>query len=441
MTYYALLLFFLVEYVRPGNFVPGLDALKLNLLVPVTAIIGTFVRKSPVSNRDLMNEPNTIAMIAFLGVLCMSTLFAVVTSYAFDVTKNVFAYMLIYLVLVRQLGDVARIKGVFATLIGVHVLAIGLSPDIFADSSGRASVNAGAFLGDGNDFALSVNIILPLCLFLLQESRKKLGQLLWLGTTILLLLAIVATKSRGGTIALVVVGLYFWMRSRRKLATAACVLAGALTVVVAAPPAYFSRMSTISDTEESSAQGRINAWKTAASMAADNPLLGAGAGHFPSAYGARKGGRWMTAHSIYFLLLGELGIPGISVLLFLIIYNLVGNRRLQRDLKQFDPDRTLTASNLLASTSAAMVAFAVAGTFLSAAYYPHLYVISGLAAAARYVVRQEIAALSVAGTASPEQLPAAPVLVTHGVISPTWQPRPAQVSRVGSTTRFSTKIS
>jgi putative inorganic carbon (hco3(-)) transporter len=441
MTYYTLLLFFLVEYVRPGNFVPGLDALKLNLLVPVTAIVGTFVRKSPVSNRDMLSEPNTMAMIVFLGLLCVSTLLATLTSNAFDVTKNVFAYMLIYTVLVRQLGSVDRIKGVFATLIGVHVIAIALSPNIFADSSGRASVAAGAFLGDGNDFALSVNIILPLCLFLLQESRKKLPKILWLSATLLLVMAIVATKSRGGTIALVIVGLYFWMKSRRKAATAACVLAAAAIVFIAAPPAYFNRMSTMTDTEESSAQGRITAWKTAGKMAAASPLLGAGAGHFPSAYGKWNGGRWMTAHSVYFLLLGELGIPGISVLFFLILYNLFANRRLQRALKQFEPDRTLTAANLLASTSAAVVAFAVAGAFLSAAYYPHLYVISGLAAAARHVVRQEIAALAQVGTSPQEQMSMAPVPVTHGVVSPTWRPRPAQAHRVGSARNLSAKTS
>ncbi len=423
MAYYALLLFFIVEYVRPGNFIPGFDALKLNLLVPVTAIVGTFVRKSPVSNRDLLAEPNTIAMIVFLGLLCVSTLFAVVTTYAFDITRTVFAYMLIYTVLVRQLGDVDRVKGVFKALIGAHVLAIGLSPDIFADSSGRASVTAGGFLGDGNDFALSVNICLPMCLFLLQESRKKLPKLFWLGAIVLLVMAIVATKSRGGTIALVVMGLYFWTKSPRKVVMAACVLGAAAIILVAAPPSYFNRMSTMADTEESSAHARITAWTTAVGMAADNPILGAGAGHFPSAYGTANGGRWMTAHSIYFLLLGELGIPGISVLLFLIIYNLWANRRLQRELRDFDSDRTLTAVNLLAATSASMVAFAVAGAFLSAAYYPHLYVLAGLFSATRHVVRQQLATQFATGASPQEYRASALVPVTHGAISPAWQPR------------------
>ena len=423
MSYYALLLFFIVEYIRPGNFIPGFDALKLSLLVPVAAIVGTFVRKSPVPNRDLLAEPNTIAMVVFLGLLCISTVFAVVTSNAFDVTKNVFAYMLIYTVLVRQLSDVDRIKGVFTVLVGVHVLAIALSPGIFADSSGRGSVTAGAFLSDGNDFALSVTICLPLCVFLLQESRKKLRKMCWLGTIGLLVMAIIATKSRGGSIALVIMGVHVWWKSRRKVMMAACVLGAALVIVVAAPPAYFNRMATMADSEESSAQARINAWNTAIAIAKSSPLLGAGAGHFPSAYGARNGGRWMTAHSIYFLLLGELGFPGLFVLVFLIFYNLFANGRLQRQLKEFEPERTATAASLLACTSASMVSFAVAGTFLSAAYYPHLYVVAGLCSATRYVVRQQMAA-QFATDGDPQKSRAiVPVPVTHGVISPAWQPR------------------
>ena len=422
MTYYALLLFFIVEYVRPGNYVPGVDALKLNLLVPMAAILGTVFRRSPVSNREFLAEPSTIALAVFLCLLCLSTVMAVVTMYAFDATKVVFAYILIYMVLVRQCADLDRIKGVFKSLVVAHLLAIALSPDIFSDTSGRASVTAGSFLGDGNDYALSVTVCLPLCLFLLMESRKKLPKLFWMAAMLLLVMSVVATKSRGGTIALVVVGLYFWIKSKRKLLTASIVLSAVVIVFIAAPPAYFSRMSTMTDTEESSAQGRITAWKTAFGIAVANPLMGAGAGHFPSAYGQANGGRWMTAHSIYFLLLGELGFPGLAVLLFLIFYNLAANRRLQHELKTLEPARAILASNLLACTSASMVAFAVAGAFLSAAYYPHVYVIAGLHAAARRVVRRELAAQTSPASRPHEHAAGAAGPVTHGTISSGWRP-------------------
>ena len=43
MIYYGLLLFFIVEYVRPGDLVPGLNALRLNTLIPFGVVFGTLV--------------------------------------------------------------------------------------------------------------------------------------------------------------------------------------------------------------------------------------------------------------------------------------------------------------------------------------------------------------------------------------------------------------
>jgi hypothetical protein len=141
---------------------------------------------------------------------------------------------------------------------------------------------------------------------------------------------------------------------------------------VAAPAGYFERMRTTADTEESSAQGRITAWKSGFGMALGNPLLGAGAGNFPVGFGRLNGGRWMTAHSIYFLLLGELGFPGLFLLIGLIWANLSANVSLQREVRRLDPERAARMANLLSCGSASMVGFAIAGAFLSAAYYPHL---------------------------------------------------------------------
>jgi hypothetical protein len=54
-----------------------------------------------------------------------------------------------------------------------------------------------------------------------------------------------------------------------------------------------------------------------------------------------------------------------------------------------------------------------------------MYVISGLLAATRYVVRQELAAQVEVGRVPEPALgaAAAPVLVRNGVISPEWRPR------------------
>ena len=422
MTYYLLLLFFVFDYIRPGTYIPGLDALHFNSVVPVLAIIGTLAIKTRVSNKDALAEPNTALMGVLLVMLCVSTLFATVTMYAFDVTKTVFAYILIYFVIVRQVGDVKRLKGILMTLVLVHIVVTALNPAMFLEPDSRVPIESGAFLGDGNDFSLSVNVCLPLCLFLLLESNKKLHKVGWVFVLLIMVMGIVATKSRGGTLALIAIGIYFWLKSNRKVLTASLAFLTLLVILVAAPPSYFARMSTMTDTEESSAQGRIDAWKTSTKIAVGSPLLGTGAGNFPSAFGAMNQSRWMTAHSIYFLILGELGFPGLLLLLTIIISNLTANARLLRKVKRERPE-LLTAINMLSCTSASMLGFAVGGAFLSAAYYPHMYLISGLMAAVRRLTREQLA------DAVTEQQPAVAAVmqrrITHGAISPDWRPRAA----------------
>ena len=427
MIYYATLLFFVFEYIRPGAYVPGLDALHLNAIVPLTCILGTLLAKTPVSNRQFWAEPNTLIFGTMLGLLGLSVVFAPVTKTAWDVTVTVLEYMFIYWVLIRQTGDLRRLKGVFITLILVHVVISALNPAVFMEWESRVGLNSGSFLGDGNDFSLSLNICIPLCLFLLQESKKKIHKVFWSGTLLALVVAVIATKSRGGTVALASLGLYYWLKSQKKAQTAVLFVVLLAVVVAIAPRSYFERMSSMADTEEGSTQGRIIAWKASVQMAIANPLLGAGAGHFPIAYGTRyhvEGTPWLTAHSIYFLALGELGFPGLAVLLTFIFWNLAAHRRLVRETMRLPPDRALQARNVLACTSAALVAFASGGVFLSAVYYPHMYVLAGLLGAARHVVRMEIEA----GERAVDGLPALqtrPVTGSLGPydISPEWNPR------------------
>jgi O-antigen ligase len=170
-------------------------------------------------------------------------------------------------------------------------------------------------------------------------------------------------------------------------------------VFIYAPPTYFQRMELIKSYEtEGSAQGRIMAWKAGVRMALDHPILGVGAGHFPVKFGVEyrppQFGRteipWLTAHSIYFLVLGELGFPGLAVLLVLIGSNLVANRRVQLEIEEWEGSARITDVRLLVCLSASLIAFAVAGAFLTAIYYPHIYVLSGLLAAARRIVRDRL---------------------------------------------------
>jgi hypothetical protein len=97
--------------------------------------------------------------------------------------------------------------------------------------------------------------------------------------------------------------------------------------------------------------------------------------------------KWLNAHSIYFKLLGELGFPGLIVLLAFLWKNLSFNQKIRKKLmkyadgKKAGVEETSSIQAMLLTINASIIGFSVAGAFLSGIYYPHLYVIMALSAA------------------------------------------------------------
>jgi O-antigen ligase len=170
-----------------------------------------------------------------------------------------------------------------------------------------------------------------------------------------------------------------------------------------APPQYFERMDTLKlagEDRDGSAQGRMLTWEAGMSMAADHPFLGVGAGHFPVKYGVEYRPKgipptaipWQTAHSIYFLVLGELGVPGILFLLAMLLVNFFSAERLLGAIKRNSTPESSTYLHLITSLNASLIAFAVGGAFLSALYYPHIYILAALWEGGRELYKGQVAA-------------------------------------------------
>ncbi len=390
MIYLGLLLFFVFEYVRPTAFFPWLEPLRLNTIIPVGTALLNAVSSGRIKNSDFWGETNGKLLAFFLAMLMFSFVLADVKTWALDVLKAVAGYSLVAWILVRQVTSLRRLRLVFLTLMFVHVFLALSTPQMFADTDSRVYIASGTFLSDGNDFALSVTILLSYCIFLLLESKNFRERGVYVALLVFLVACIVLTKSRGGTIALGCVGLYYWLKTDRKVWIGFLGAAVVLGILVYAPGTYFDRMSTI-NTQEGSAQGRISAWKAAVRMATDRPF-GVGAGHFPHRYADYRselgGPHRMTAHSIYFLVLGELGFTGLFWLIAFLATNLTANRRLAQSLRDGPSEECATAVRLLWSMNASVVAFASGGAFLSQVYTPHLYVLAGLLTAVRRIVRE-----------------------------------------------------
>ncbi len=399
MVYYIILCFFFLEYIRPGSYMPALNAFHLNSIVPLTALVGSFFTDK-VKVSEVLQSVNSRWILFLLGLMVISGLTCDVKLYALNVFENVVGYFFMFFILKKEIHSLDRIKGVLFVLILVHLIVGALTPKLFSGDGERHYIGSGSFLGDGNDFALSVDIAIPFCFFLLIESKSMIKKLFFVGALGVLLFAVISTQSRGALLGLVCMGAYYWIKSERKVLGLVVAFLTVVFVLAVAPPQFFERMESMTATDEEemegSALGRVLAWKASLRMVADHPLFGVGVGHFPVKYGAeyRPEGYgkmpWQTAHSSYFLILGELGIPGIIFLVSLIATNLIASERLLRHSGPITSERQKTARDLVIALSASQVSFAVGGAFLSATYYPHLFLLAALLECGRDIYKKSL---------------------------------------------------
>jgi probable O-glycosylation ligase (exosortase A-associated) len=402
MALYGILLFFVLEYVQPGNYAPVVLALHLNSIVPLATLAWSLISSGPVRIGDVLASANARWLIYLLVLIVISGLTCDVKQYALNVFETVLGYCFAYFFLRKELYTIDRLKKVLVTLVFVHVAVGILNPELMSNDGQRHYVTAGYFLGDGNDFALSVNIAIPFCLFLMLSTESKIIRVAFAGFVFLLVMAVVGTQSRGGVLALSSIGFYYWLKGRRKLLGLIGIAIMVMVIFAVAPQAFFDRMATLTQTDEEmegSAQARIFAWKGAINMALDHPFLGVGVGHFPVKYGAQYQPKefglnaipWQTAHSSYFLLLGELGFPGMIFIVTMVISNIAAGERLLKQSRGAISKDHLVERNLVIALNASMIGFAVGGAFISAAYYPHLYILAALLESGRDLYKKSLA--------------------------------------------------
>lgn len=387
MLYAMLLAAIFLEYSRPGYLFPVIETLKLNSLVPLGTFLLAIFSTSKISFEQIFTHYNTKWFLFFFFLVLLSFLHADVTQYVLDIFKGDLGYFFMFLMIAKLVDTVDKLKGLIVTLILAHVFLLANNPELILQPESRHYIQGGTFLGDGNDFSLSLVILIPFALFLYLDSKNIFKKYYHLAMLIILILSVVGTQSRGATLAMAASFLYLWWRSKSKVWGIVVMAILVLGIMIYAPPVYFERMNTIANyEEEGSAQGRIMAWKSGVRMAIASPLLGQGVGHFPVKLGTEfrppeYGERnlpWLTAHSSYFLVLGEMGLPGIIYLVGIIVMNIRRHDNYFKSTSDESSEDGIRMNRLFGFSVAGMIGFAVAGAFLSVAYYPHIFILSGI---------------------------------------------------------------
>jgi probable O-glycosylation ligase (exosortase A-associated) len=331
------------------------------------------------------------AMVVFTGV---SVLYAYVQMNAYEAFRVQLDNLILFVATMYLVDRRSRLKA-FAIVAALAIIVLVLrNLDMLAAAERRSGFRAGYFMTDGNDFAWGLIVLLPMALFLLFDKQRLPLRLLGGGALVAVLLGVVGTQTRGGSLAIAAAGLYYLVFMAKRKMLGGVLLAMAVVVGLAVAPAeYVGRMESISTyDEDNSARGRLQAWGIALRMAADHPF-GVGADNFNSAYGRvylpRQASnmlswgqnRWLSPHSIFFRMIGEYGFPGLLLLCSMIGTAVMGVLRVRRALsEQSSPPLPVVLPGLVAM---GLIGYAVAGIFLGGLTYPHLFILCGLSASLR----------------------------------------------------------
>jgi O-antigen ligase len=387
-----LLFYFVLEYVRPDYIVN----LRLQLVFLTLVVIGWAVQAKRPWSRNLTLQT------AFF-VLCLSSVTHAANYFtAYIGARTLFGSVVITLAVTWLMAR--RRDFVLGIWFWVLTLAYQAVHAIRHGGRGR-----GGFIGDENDVALASCIGLA---FALQGTawfrgwrRVACGALALLFTT-----SIVMTSSRGGFIGLVALVAFALIVSRNRVRNLVITAAAALLFFAVVPESYKAEVASITENKEhDTGEARMFLWITAWKMWLDHPVVGVGIGNFNWNVGQYQprptSGRFSSSaylerdwtmtevHSLYFTVLSETGLVGSLLFVAILVGHFSTLRRTGKDVR----DHPNASAELRRDTSLygvglsmAMVAFLAAGSFLSVAYYPYVWLLSGLAVAWDRAARAEM---------------------------------------------------
>lgn len=381
--YFGLLVWSWLGYMNPNRLCYGFA-----ISFPWVELIAIVTLISLVISNERKKVPASTISVLLLLILIwtgITTVFAVEPAFAWAKYQE-FAKILIMAFMTLVLVNTRERMHWLIWMIVVSLGFYGLKGGVFTLLGAGANHVIGpphSFIGDNNALALALSMTLPLMRYLQLQSARKYVRI-GLGVAMLLTgIAVLGTYSRGGLIALAVVALVLFVKSRQRVVVMLAIVVVSFAALQFMPPQWTARMDTLHHTDTvHSAQTRLQSWVFAANVAIHRPLVGGGFEVYRDAsmwqqYGP-EGAKPRAIHSIYFNVLGDQGFVGLLLFLGLLFATW---RKCSKVRKRTRDDPELKwAFDLASMLQVSLVAFVTGGTFLPMAYFDLTYQLMALPA-------------------------------------------------------------
>lgn len=349
--YIGILVYLFITIARPQEFLIGLGgAIGIERIMAIVVLISLLLSPKIREQRLIVRSPINWAMLGLLLVMIASTATAVWKGQAIDTSVEFAKTSIFYFLIVNLIDNKPRLKG----FLWLYLLCIGFmaASSLYLYFTGNPYIRMGIQRATGisktfedpNAVAMNLTLALP---FLFIFAKEEGFWLKFLRVFLILIstMTVILTGSRAGMVVLLIFALIFSLRSKRKILALATTLVLLFLAWTLMPQQYQERFLTLfkpelNESATASAQGRIVGLKMGMKMFLDHPLLGVGAGNFPTAwallYSGEGGPRiWMQPHNMLGQLFAELGVTGFLAFAFFLLVTFrqifVSRRRIRGD--------------------------------------------------------------------------------------------------------------
>jgi len=391
--YLGILAYLVVEYARLQTMYPVLISLQLGKVVVLATLLMWGFHLISSRRWQFCSERLNWIMLLWLLVIGLSAAFASNTKVALAGFTDFSRYLVIYFLIVNLVDSAPKFQGFIWVLLllnlklSQHQIRAYLAGYEMTGGSAefvQRGVSAGSgFFGNAGDFSVAMVVVAPLAIYLLKSVKSVYLKLLSFAMLIAFIVSIMRGGTRGAALALFLVALVYWLKSKHKL-VGVLLLALFIFVYWAATPESL-KQRYVSGTrfgQDPTATFRLSLWKAGLKMFIDHPILGVGINNFPDQYAqnylpeGQESAFW-APHNIFVQALSETGILGFLCLLATLFLIYKNNHESRKILEEGNP-KNQTLINMLHALDISLVGFIVSGSFLTVLYYPHLYIIMSL---------------------------------------------------------------
>ena len=344
-AYWGLYAFTALLLFRPQDSLPILEPFHLPEVSALTAVISMVVRRTNRGLSPIPWTPEVGGMVAISLVMLLTAPFSVWPFGAISTFTDLYVkVLLVFVLLLHTLSSPSLLRR-FTWLI---VLAMGWASangvgdyvrgvNLMGGERLQGAVPGLGLMGNPNDLAMNMVAFMPFAAFKALSPGKPLPRLVAGGIVLLMLATILFTKSRGGFLGLVVVALLVILQARRiRPGIAMAALLAALVVPPFLPQTFWTRASSIFNSEEDttgSREARIELMQDAWRTFNERPFTGVGAGQFQNYNPPERLQPWHETHNVELQLLTELGVLGFAAFTWFLVRTAITLARTWRALQ------------------------------------------------------------------------------------------------------------